>query len=120
MAIFAMHWDRIGALRWGIFLPYDPAMKRWLAFATYRSFSLFAIMGVLAVVFAWNTIDLAQVAMANFRLITTHGTMALFDGGLVQLAEIAVRGIVSLAAYLGFKACEVELVHRWRSWKAEK
>jgi hypothetical protein len=92
-------------------------MKRWLAIASYRSPTLFVIMGLFAAVLAWNTYDLAQVAMANARLITEHGTMALRDGGLAQLIEITVRGIVSLAAYLGFKACEVELVHRWRSFK---
>jgi hypothetical protein len=67
------------------------------------------------VTLAWNTIDLAQLAMANVRFITTYGAMALAEGGLLQLVEIVIRGAISLAAYLGFKTCEVELVHRWRA-----
>ncbi len=92
-------------------------MTRWLSPQAYHSLALFFIMGVFAALFAWNTIDLAQVAMANLRFIGEYGAMALAEGGLAQLAEILVRGTVSLAAYLGFKACEVELVHRWRSAK---
>ncbi len=92
-------------------------MWRWLSPHAYHTVALFVIMGLFAGLLAWNTIDLAQVAMANLRFITQFGTMALLDGGLLQLAEIIVRGVVSLTAFLGFKACEVELVHRWRSFK---
>ena len=94
---------------------YDRPMSSWFVPSAYRTVPLLLIMALCAVTFAWNTIDLAQIAMANVRFIRTYGAMALADGGLLQLLEIVVRGIVSLAAYLGFKACEVELVHRWRS-----
>lgn len=97
--------------------PYGGAMRAWLSPSRYNALALFVIMGLFAAVLAWNTVDLAQLAMANVRLIATHGAMALVDGGLVQLFEIVIRGAVSLAAFLGFKACEVELVHRWRSAK---
>jgi hypothetical protein len=90
-------------------------MRRWLSPAAFHWLALFAIMGLAAVVFAWNTFDLAQLAMANYRLLRDFGAMAVADGGLAQLAAIIVRGIVSLASYLLFKACEVELVSRWRS-----
>lgn len=94
---------------------YAAAMTRWLSPARYPGLALFLIMGGCAALFAWNSIDLAHLAMANLGFIRAYGVMALVDGGLLQLLEIIVRGIVSLAAYLGFKACEVELVHRWRS-----
>jgi hypothetical protein len=94
---------------------YALAMKAWLSPARYHALVLFVMMGLFAAILAWNTFDLAHVAIANARLIGNFGLMALMDGGLLQLFEIAVRGAVSLAAYLGFKACEVELVHRWRT-----
>ena len=34
------------------------------------------------------------------------------DGALMQLIEITLTGIFSLAAYIGFKACERILVER--------
>jgi hypothetical protein len=92
-------------------------MKAWLSPARYNALVLLVMMGLFAAILAWNTIDLALVAMANARLIGNFGLMALMDGGLVQLVEILARGAISLAAFLGFKVCEVELVHRWRSAK---
>jgi len=94
-------------------------MRRWLSPATYNSLALFLIMGAFGVVLTWNTFDLARLAMANVRLIGEFGTLALADGGLAQLAEIVFRGVISLAAYLGFKACESELVHRWLAWRGK-
>lgn len=88
-------------------------MSRWLSPSRYSSAALFVILGIFAVVFAWNTFDLARLAMANARFLGEYGLLAIRDGGLWQLAEIAVRGVVSLAAYLGIKVCESELVHRW-------
>lgn len=92
----------------------------WLQPRSYGAPALFLLMGAFAVVLAWNTANLAQMAMANIRFLGAYGTMAIIDGGIMQLLEITVRGVVSLAAYLGFKACEVELVHRWRSWTQGK
>ncbi len=95
-------------------MAYTDGMNRWIKPASYSAPSLFVIMGLFAAVFAWNTFDLARLAMANLQFIGSYGAMALRDGALLQLAEVTLRGVISLGAYLGFKAIEVELVSRWR------
>lgn len=91
---------------------------RWLVLSAYSSPAVFLFAGIFAALFAWSSINLIQFAMANLRYLEQFGGMALVEGGLRQLAEIVLTGYLSLAFYLGFKACEVELVHRWRSWRA--
>ena len=70
--------------------------------------------GIFATLFAFNTYGLLIESMANLHLIETHGLMAIKDGGLLQFLWIVLRASLSLAAYIGFKACEVELVARLR------
>ena len=48
------------------------------------------------------------------KFIAKFGWLALQEGALLQLLEISFSGLLSLAFYLGFKACEVELMIRWR------
>jgi hypothetical protein len=88
---------------------------RWLRPKHYSSATLFLMAGIAAVFFAWNSFNLIHQAMENIRFLGSFGGMAVMDGGLLQLAEIIVRSMVSLAAYLLYKVCETELVSRWRS-----
>ena len=88
---------------------------RWFSAARYHSSIVFLVAGVFAALFSWNSLSLATVAMANVRFLQEHGAMAVMEGGLVQLLEVIVKGYVSLAFYIGFKACEVELLYRWRA-----
>ena len=89
--------------------------RRWLMLAGYRTLTVFFLAGVFAALFAWSSFNLFQLALANLRYLEQFGGMALFEGGLRQLVEIVLTGYLSLAFYLGFKACETEFVHRWRS-----
>jgi hypothetical protein len=72
------------------------------------------LAGVFAALFAWNSYSLFQTAMANVNFLRTYGWMAVMDGGLKQFITLVLYGYLSLAFYIGFKACEAELVHRWR------
>ena len=92
-------------------------MRRWLQLSNYHALAVFLLAGVFVALFSWNSYNLAGLAMANLRYVAEFGLMALLDGGLRQLAEIVLSGYLSLAFFLGFKACEVELVYRWRSWQ---
>jgi hypothetical protein len=91
----------------------------WFVLSAYRSPAVFLFAGIFAALFAWSSFNLVQLAMANLRYLGEFGRMALFEGGLRQQIEIAVTGYLALAFYLGFKACETELVHRWRSKGAQ-
>jgi hypothetical protein len=55
--------------------------------------------------------------MANVHLLRAYGWMAVMDGGGMQLLTLVFYGYLSLAFFIGFKACEVELVYRWRKWQ---
>ncbi len=75
---------------------------------------VFLVMALCAVTFAWISVGLLHNAMANAEFLLTYRLAALMDGGLLQAAELALRGLMALVAYLGFKGCEVELIARWR------
>ena len=92
-------------------------MYRWLQLSSYHPVMVFVIMGVFAVVFAWSSYNLYHLAMENIRLLQQVGWQAAMDGGLQQLIEIIASGAVSLACYVGLKACETDLVYRWRNWR---
>jgi hypothetical protein len=80
----------------------------------YPSLVVFLAMALCGAAFAWITFDLLQLAMSNAEFLSTYRLDALRDGGLLQAAELSLRGLVALIAYLGFKGCEVELIARWR------
>jgi hypothetical protein len=79
--------------------------------------TLFLLAGAFAALFAWNSYNLFQMAMANVNFLRMHGWMAVMDGGAWQLLTLILYGYLSLAFYIGFKACEVELVYRSRRWQ---
>lgn len=77
---------------------------------------LFAVAGLSAVVFAFVTVNLFALAMANLSFIERHGLAAIREGALIQLAGLVAWGVLALAAYLVFKICEVELTFRYFRW----
>ncbi len=94
--------------------------RRWLEIHAYHAVVLFLVMGTCAALFAWSSYNLAQLAIANYRFLRAFGWLAVMEGGLWQLLEIAAYGLLSLCFYLGFKSCEHELVNRWSDWRAGK
>jgi hypothetical protein len=89
-------------------------LRKWFDLSSYHWLVLFAAMAASGAFLAWMTVGLVEVAMANYDFLRTYGSMAVLDGGLVQLVLIGAKALVALVAYLSFKAIEVELVHRWR------
>lgn len=92
-------------------------IKRWLSLSRYPALLVFVLAGVLAVVFAFVTYNLFHLAMANLAFLRKFGLLAVMEGGLIQTLQIGGIGAVSLVCYLGFKACEVELMARYRRWQ---
>lgn len=88
---------------------------KWLNPASYPAFAVFLAMGGFVAALAVNSYSLLQFGLANYRYISKFGWLALMEGGLVQLLEISLTGLVSLGFYLGFKVCEVDLMTRWRA-----
>jgi hypothetical protein len=89
-------------------------LRKLLSLGRYPSLAVFLVMALCAVAFAWITFGLLHLAMSNAEFLITYRLAALMDGGLLQAGELALRGLVALVAYLGFKGCEAELVARWR------
>jgi hypothetical protein len=99
----------------------DYAMpSSWLKLSHRRALSVFLLAGALAALFAWSSYNLFQTGMANVNLLRRFGWMAVKDGGAIQLFTLVIYGYLSLAFFIGFKACEVELVYRWRGWQEDK
>jgi hypothetical protein len=92
-------------------------LVRLFSLSSRYSITLFVLAGVFAALFAWNSYNLFQTAMANVNFLRSYGWMAVMDGGLTQLFMLIAYGYLSLAFYIGFKACEAEIVHRWRGWR---
>jgi hypothetical protein len=65
----------------------------------------FLAMGLASGAIALCTYNLVELFRANFRLLATYGLMAAFDGGLLQLVELAFWGYLALAFYVIFKGC---------------
>lgn len=89
-------------------------MRRWLLLSEYHWAVLLVLIGLCATLVAWISFGLINEAMSNAAFLTRYGLLALREGGFLQLMEIGAKALVALAAYLGFKAIETELIHRWR------
>jgi hypothetical protein len=72
----------------------------------------FFVMGLAVGGFALCSFNLFELFHANLRLIATYGAMAAFDGGLLQLLELAGWGYLALALFVLFKGCLDGLLHR--------
>jgi hypothetical protein len=92
-------------------------MRHWLHLSSYHAVVLFLAMAACGAMFTYNSYRLFEVGVANARFIAAYGWLALVEGGFRQLVEIGISGLIALLFYLGFKACEVELVYRWRNWR---
>ena len=70
----------------------------------------FIIMLCSALVFGLSSYNIFFLIHANVTLVVDYGVMALLDGALKELFLLTLYGVVSLAAYIIFKACEKWLV----------
>jgi hypothetical protein len=75
-----------------------------------RPWAAFLTLAVSFVVFGAGSLNLLYLFKANFELLVNYGWQAAMDGGLQQLFELIVTGLLSLAAYVVFKACEHALI----------
>jgi hypothetical protein len=79
----------------------------------YPTAVLLLALGGVSVVFAWLTVDLLTLAMANIDFLRRHGAMAVMEGGLVQFGLNVAKGFAALLAYLAFRGIEAEIMRRW-------
>ncbi|HMX16172.1 MAG TPA: hypothetical protein PKD29_04910 [Rhodocyclaceae bacterium] len=77
-----------------------------------RAVVTFLAMAVSFVVFGALTVDLAKHMAANAEYLLSYGGAAWLDGGLAQLAELWIKVLMAIAAWLSFKLCEHALVER--------
>ncbi len=84
----------------------------------YPAFVVLIIGGLFAVIFAYATLNLFQMSMANTRFLREYGWIAVQEGTLFQLLQIIGSGIIAMIAYIGFKICESELVRRYNNWQS--
>lgn len=70
------------------------------------------LMGVFGLLFGLCSLNIVFMLRANLDLVGAHGTMALLDGALQQLAELIGYGYLSTIFYVLFKACERILVEK--------
>jgi hypothetical protein len=88
-------------------------MWAWLDRVVFpRAWLTFIVMVLTFLVFGAGTLNLFLLLKANLELIAEHGTQALVDGAAQQFFELMATAVVSMAAYVLFKACEHKLVHR--------
>ena len=77
-----------------------------------RLWLTFIVLALSFLVGALGTLNLVTLLIANLRLLHDYGLPALMDGGLEQLAELTLQGLVSCMAYVVFKTCE-HLLSDW-------
>jgi hypothetical protein len=75
-----------------------------------RHWLSFVMLCLSFAVFGAGTLNLFNLFRANIGLIADHGVMALVDGAALQLLELLATLLMSMAAYVVFKACEHSLV----------
>jgi hypothetical protein len=71
------------------------------------------------VVFAYATLDLFQMSMANIRFLRDFGVMAVMESAPWQLLQIHFSATVAMTSYIGFRICEGALVHRYHAWQID-
>ena len=91
--------------------------RKWLKFSAYPAAVIFMAAGLCATTLAWHTASLVHDAMANSSFLFDYGLMGFMDGGALQLLQILWHGVIALLAFFGFKACETDLMRRWRAWQ---
>ena len=77
-----------------------------------RLWLTFVVLGLSFFAGALGTLNLVNLLTANLRLLRDYGLAAVMDGGLQQLFELTLQGLISCMAYVVFKTCE----HRLSDW----
>ncbi len=80
-----------------------------LRLKNYPAIIVLLIAGLFTLILAFATLNLFQMSMANIGFIRDYGWVAVMEGALWQLGEIAVSAAISMLSYIGFKICEGEL-----------
>lgn len=93
--------------------PEPEPRPHWTRPRAWSTVVLFLVLSVVSVVFAWLTVDLLRLSMANFDFLRRYGLLAVMEGGLLQMALIALKGFGALLAYLAFRVVEIEILRRW-------
>ena len=83
----------------------------------YPAIVVLLLSGIFTVIFAYATLNLFQMSMANLRFLREFGWIAVMEGGLLQLAQIIFCALAAMLSYIAFKICETELVHRYHNWQ---
>ena len=81
--------------------------RRWILAYHWRTF---AVMCLCFATFGAGTVNLFNMFRMNLGLIADNGVMALADGAARQFVELVVTLVLSMLAYIVFKACEHSLV----------
>ena len=81
-------------------------------FLLRRWWLAFMLLGISFVLGGLLTLNLLHTLSANFEFLSMYGVVAVRDGGLLQLLEIAASGSLAAACYVVFKLCEKVLVER--------
>jgi hypothetical protein len=84
-------------------------LERWVF---GRSWLTFLVLVASFLAFGAGTYNLFLLLKANLELIAEHGWQALTDGAAQQFVELMLTAVLSMAAYVLFKACEHRLVQR--------
>ncbi|MFZ4125106.1 MAG: hypothetical protein ACOYJ2_03420 [Rickettsiales bacterium] len=79
---------------------------------THHPFLTLIVMAIAALVAGTTSLNLFYLFKANIEFIREYGIMALRDGAFSQLLELMAYGVLTVAAYIVFKACEKVLVDR--------
>jgi hypothetical protein len=88
-------------------------MQAWLVRVVFaRAWLTFVVMVLSFLAFGYGTFNLFVILTMNLQLIGEHGAQALADGAAQQFVELIVTAVLSMAAYVLFKACEHQLVNR--------
>ena len=88
-------------------------MHAWLERVLWRrAWLTFVVLLASFLVFGAGTYNLFLLLKVNVELIAEHGMQALADGAAQQFVELMFTAVLSMAAYVLFKACEHRLVQR--------
>lgn len=79
-------------------------------FLTSHPALTFFWMLLSALAFGLSSYNIFHLFHENIDLVIEYGIMALKDGAFVQLLMLIAYGVISLATYIIFKACEKVMV----------
>lgn len=83
----------------------------------YPAFVVMLIAGLFTIIFAYATLNLFHMSMANLSFLREYRWVAVQEGALLQFAQIFVLAGIAMLSYIGFKICETELVRRYHNWQ---